>query len=94
MYAFAALAEELVFRSVIQSTLEKEFGLFKGLFFAALIFAVMHVEYGIPEVGFAFFTGLLIGYLFQRTRSLPFVTVIHGTINVLVFGLLHMLWVQ
>lgn len=90
MYAFVALAEELVFRSVIQSTLEKKYGLLKGLFLATFISTVMHAEYGFPEVEFAFFTGLLIGFLFQKTRSLPLATAIHGTINVMVFGLLHM----
>ncbi len=90
MYAFVALAEELVFRSVVQSTLEKEFSLLKGLLFATILFAAMHTEYGLPEVTFAFFTGLLIGFLFQKTRSLAFIVAIHGTLNVMIFGFLHM----
>jgi hypothetical protein len=88
MYVFIALAEELVFRSVIQSSLEMEFGLLKGLLLAAGLFAAMHIQYGI-FAGYAFFAGLLMGYIFQRTRSLLFITIIHGTINVMVFGLFH-----
>ena len=93
MYVFVALAEELVFRSVLQSALEKEFGLLKGLLLATGLFAVMHVEYGLLEVCFAFLAGLLIGFIFQRTRSLLFVTTIHGTVNVMIFGLFHALWI-
>jgi membrane protease YdiL (CAAX protease family) len=89
MYAFAALTEELVFRSVLQSSLEKKFGLLKGLLLATAISAVMHAEYGFYEVVFAFFAGLMIGFIFQKTRSLPFIVVIHGTINVMIFGFLH-----
>jgi len=90
MYVFVALAEELVFRSVIQSTLEREFGLSKGLLMATGLFAIMHVEYGLFELAFAFLAGLVMGCIFQRTRSLLFVTTIHGTVNVMVFGLFHL----
>ncbi|MFP3910353.1 MAG: CPBP family intramembrane glutamic endopeptidase, partial [Archaeoglobaceae archaeon] len=54
---------------------------------ATTVFAVMHADRGPAEFVFVFSGGLLIGYIFQRTRSLFFVTVIHGTMNVLVFGL-------
>ena len=89
MYIFAAFVEELVFRSVLQSTLEKKFGLRRGLLLASIMFAVMHAGFGCGEIAYALFTGLLIGFLFQKTRSLPLVVMIHGTINVMVFGLFH-----
>ncbi|WP_290902264.1 type II CAAX endopeptidase family protein [Ferroglobus sp.] len=89
MYVFVALAEELVFRSVLQTCLEKEFGLFIGLLIAALIFGSMHMSYGLSSFAFALLAGLFIGYVFQKTRSLPFVVAIHGTVNVMVFGIFH-----
>lgn len=87
MFVFVSLAEELVFRSVLQTSLENNFGLLKGLLLATTVFAVMHADRGPAEFVFVFSGGLLMGYIFQRTRSLFFVTVIHGTMNALVFGL-------
>ncbi|MBO8183026.1 MAG: CPBP family intramembrane metalloprotease [Archaeoglobus sp.] len=89
MYVFVAFVEELIFRSVLQSSLEREFGLKKGLFLASILFAVMHAGFGFGEISYAFLTGLLIGFLFQKTKSLPLAVMIHGTINVMVFGLFH-----
>ncbi len=87
MFVFVSLAEELIFRSVLQTSLENNFGMLKGLLLATVVFAVMHADKGPVEFVFVFSAGLLIGYIFQRTRSLFFITIIHGTINVLIFGL-------
>ena len=44
----------------------------------------MHSGYGrIDEILFAGIFGIIIGYIFQKTRSFPFILVIHGTANVL-----------
>jgi len=94
MYVFVAFVEELVFRSVLQSSLEREFGLKKGLLLASVIFAVMHSGFGYLETIYALFAGLLMGFVFQRTKSLPFVIMIHGTINVMVFGIFHLRGVE
>jgi len=91
MFLFVSLTEELIFRSVLQSSLEKEFGMLSGLILATAIFAIMHMQGGFLETIFIFFAGILIGYLFQKTRSLIFITVIHGTVNVMIFGLFHMI---
>jgi len=37
---------------------------------------------------FANAAGILIGYIYQKTGSLPFIVVIRGTTNVLLFGVL------
>jgi len=92
MYIFIGLTEELVFRSAIQSSLEIEFGKPKGLLLATVFFSVMHIAYGVSEFIYIFFAGLLIGYIFQKTRSLLFVTTIHGTTNTVVFGFIQLLY--
>ena len=47
----------------------------------------MHSGYGnIYEIVYASFVGLVIGYLFYRTRSLPLAVMIHGSINIFLFG--------
>ncbi len=92
MFFFVGLVEELVFRSIVQTRLEQLFGLNGGLLVAGLLFGVMHSGYSMfLEVVFAFSAGIFIGYLFQRTRSLLFITVIHGAINVFLFGIIPLL---
>ncbi len=89
MFLFIGLVEELIFRSMLQTKLEHLFNSTTGLIIASSIFGAMHSGYSLPlEITFAFAAGLLIGYLFQKTRSLYLITTIHGTINVFLFALL------
>ena len=92
MFIFVGAVEELVFRSILQTRLEEAFGLQPGLILSGFLFGIMHSAYGLVfEILFAGFFGLVIGYIFQRTRSFPFVLTIHGTANVLLFGILPIL---
>ncbi|MEA3281721.1 MAG: CPBP family intramembrane glutamic endopeptidase [Euryarchaeota archaeon] len=89
MFVFVGLVEELVFRSLLQTKLQQSIGVGSGLLVASALFGIMHSGYGsVYELLFATVAGLIIGYLYQKTGSLPFVTAIHGTVNVLLFGLL------
>ncbi|MDD4121171.1 MAG: CPBP family glutamic-type intramembrane protease, partial [Clostridia bacterium] len=40
------------------------------------------------EMFYTAFVGLFMGYLFQKTRSLPFITLLHGFVNVFLFGII------
>jgi membrane protease YdiL (CAAX protease family) len=87
MIFFAGLVEELIFRSILQTRLQIVLGDKKGLILMAILFGLMHSGYGsFIEVLYASFVGLFIGLLFYRTRSLPLVMMIHGFINIFVFG--------
>lgn len=89
MVVFTGLVEELLFRSIVQTRLEQTIGSSGGLISASLLFGAMHSGYGsINEIAFTFFAGFLIGYLFQKTRSLPFIAFTHGLINVFLFALI------
>jgi membrane protease YdiL (CAAX protease family) len=88
MIFFVGLTEELLFRSILQTSLEDVFGSLNGLILSSLIFGLMNFSYGALEVFYAFFVGLLLGYMFQRTRSLPFIALVHGFISVFSFGIL------
>lgn len=93
MIFFVGLGEELMFRGLIQTRLERLFGLRAGLLFTSLVFGVMHGVWNNGlELVFTFSVGLMFGYLFQRTRSLPFVAVLHGTEDIFLFGLLPFWW--
>ncbi|AKB79714.1 CAAX amino terminal protease family protein [Methanosarcina horonobensis HB-1 = JCM 15518] len=87
MIFFVGFTEELLFRSVLQTSLEEVFGSWNGLILSSLIFGLMNFGYGaLYEIFYAFFVGLLLGYTFQRTRSLPFIALVHGFISVFSFG--------
>lgn len=89
MFVFVGAVEELIFRSILLTRLEKMFGTIKSLLLSSLLFGIMHMGYGlINEILFATFLGVLMGFIFQKTRSLPFILLIHGTANVLLYGVL------
>lgn len=89
MFVFVGITEELIFRSILQTRLEKVLGLRYGLLLTGVLFGIMHISYGIlDEVLFAIIFGIVIGYIFQITRNLLLVTSVHGTTNVVLFGIL------
>lgn len=89
MVFIVGLIEELIFRSILQTSLEEFLGPAWGIFLSSLLFGIMHSTYGTPyEMAYTFLLGGFLGYLFYRTRSLPLVVMIHGSINVFLFGII------
>ncbi len=84
-----ALPEELLFRAVIQDFLQRHLGAWPALLLTAMIFGLAHLNnfsdfhsplnwhYGV----FATIAGLGYGLLYQRSRSLWLVTLLHCSIN-------------
>lgn len=92
MFVFIGAIEELVFRSILQTRLEKVIGPKEGLFVTGILFGIMHSVYGqINEILLASIFGIVIGYIFQKTRSFPFILTINGTANMFLFGILPIL---
>jgi len=92
MIFFVGLVEEVIFRSILQTRLEIVLGDRGGLIITSILFGLMHSGYGsIYEVVYTSFVGIVIGYLFYRTRSLPLAMMIHGFINIFLFGLIPLL---
>ncbi len=88
MIIFIGTAEELMFRSILQTRFEKVFGLKYGLLLTAGIFAVVNTNYGIVGIIFAGIFGIILGYIFQKTRSIPFTITVRGIENIILFGIL------
>ncbi|NJD78820.1 MAG: CPBP family intramembrane metalloprotease [Candidatus Methanoperedens sp.] len=92
MFFFVGLVEELIFRSVLQQRLEESIGMTNGLLVAGVIFGLMHSGFSnYYEILFASFAGFVLGFCFQRTRSLPFVVIAHSVNNIILFGILPFL---
>ncbi|HEY3361612.1 MAG TPA: CPBP family glutamic-type intramembrane protease [Methanosarcina sp.] len=88
MVFFVGLIEELIFRSILQTKLEKALSTSESLLITALLFGLMHSGYGtFYEILYTGFIGLLMGLIFYKTRSLPFIMALHGFINVFLFGI-------
>lgn len=72
-----SISEEFLFRGVLQTSF--------GLFIASSLFVLMHVRYLKKPVLLilTILLSFLIGYLFDRTGSLPVVIVLHFLVNLL-----------
>jgi len=89
MFLFVGLAEELLFRGLIQRDLAGAFGWKWGLFGAAALFSVMHLTWrSVPELGFVFIAGLILGALYLKTKNLTAPIVAHGANNVMLVAIL------
>jgi membrane protease YdiL (CAAX protease family) len=88
MLVFVALAEEVLFRGLIQRDLGSAFGWKWGLFGSAALFGVMHLTWrSIPELGFVFFAGLVLGFVYWKTRELTIPVIIHAMNNVMLVAI-------
>jgi len=89
MVFFVGLVEELIFRSLLQTRLEQALSMPEALLITSFLFGLMHSGYGTYyEMLYTGFVGLVIGIIFNKTRSLPFIAVLHGFVNVFLFGIL------
>ena len=89
MFLFVGLGEELLFRGLLQIDLMKVFGVKGGLILASLMFAVMHLTWrSVPELGFVFVAGLVLGFLYWKTKNLVLPTIVHGANNVMLVAVL------
>jgi uncharacterized protein len=79
------IAEELLFRGVIQSCLVRRWGAFVGIVLSSLWFALMHVD--IALFAPLFVIGLCLGYLRHRFQSIWGAVVLHAINNLT--GVLH-----
>lgn len=87
MVFFVGLTEELIFRSLLQTRLEEVIGIKETLILTSILFGAMHSVYGnFYECLCLYFEGIIIGYIFYKTRSLPLVTLLHGLTNVFLFS--------
>jgi membrane protease YdiL (CAAX protease family) len=83
-----AFAEEVCFRSYLQSRMVERAGVWKGILVTSVIFSLIHVT-SIPQDSLYLFIPLNIvawwffGYLFHKTRSLYLVSTIHASFNII-----------
>lgn len=75
---FPAFMEEFTFRGIIAGRLAK-YNSTVAIVVSAMLFAFMHLA--IEQIPFAFCAGLLLGYVYLRTKSIWSVVVMHSVNN-------------
>jgi len=89
MVLFVGLGEELVFRYILQARLEGVLGPLWAIMFSSITFAAMHSGYqSTVYIAYVFLVAFLLGSLYNRTRSLALVALVHGTLNFFLFSFL------
>jgi membrane protease YdiL (CAAX protease family) len=89
MVLFVGLVEEIIFRSILQTRIEQALSMQEALLITSFLFGLMHSGYGtFNEILYTGFVGLVLGFAFYKTKSLPFVAILHGFVNVFLFGIL------
>ncbi|MDP3035859.1 MAG: tetratricopeptide repeat protein [Methanobacteriaceae archaeon] len=80
------LAEELLFRGIIQKNSEDVLGIGMGLLYTSLLFTSLHIGWNsIQDLVFVFCVAMFYGFAFQKTRSLLGITLSHGISNSVLF---------
>lgn len=79
----APLLEEALFRGMIQESLTTKYGGWRGILIASFIFGVIHINP--PQALNAFLVGIILGYIYYRTRSLIPVILIHAVNNAIAY---------
>ena len=80
------LAEEFIFRGVLQVASTDVLGQFGGIVYSSTLFAILHIGHrSAMDVVFVFVVALSFGTIVRRTGSLAGVTIAHGLTNICLF---------
>jgi uncharacterized protein len=82
LMAFTGLAEELVFRGIIQTAFVRLYGAV-GLVWSSVVFAALYAGSG--SAGYVLFIGLVglaFGWCLERTGSIAGISLAHGLLNI------------
>lgn len=76
-----AIGEELFFRGYVQQRISRRWGPVPAVALASLLFGLLHLD--LYQGSFAFFAGLFVGWLSERTGSIALGVVAHAANNAL-----------
>ncbi|WP_432667336.1 CPBP family intramembrane glutamic endopeptidase [Wukongibacter baidiensis] len=80
---FAPVFEEIIFRGIILEQLSKRYGMATSLIVSGFIFGLIH--FNLHQGANAFFIGIIIGFIYLKTKSLLLCMFWHFANNFLVF---------
>lgn len=87
MVGIVALVEEVLFRGLLQESLQDHLGTLPGIVVSSAVFAMTYSVYQIPAlIGFGFGFGVVLGVLYYKTRSVAAIVLTHGSVQTLLYG--------
>ncbi len=93
MILFVGLAEEMLFRGILFNDLKRIFNWKTALIAQGILFGIMHMTWrSTPEIMFTIFAGVILGYLYYRTKSIIGPIVMHGVNNVILVSIMPYLY--
>lgn len=75
----APIFEELIFRNFLQKKLSKRYSISVSIIFSSFLFAISHVS--LNQLTTAFFLGLILGYVFHKTKNIIYPILLHSLSN-------------
>jgi len=86
----APVTEEIFFRGLVYPYLQKKMGAVKGIIVNGLVFGLAHFSLWvfIPT----FLGGIVLGWIYRRTRSLYSAMLAHGVWNLIIVVLVYLVW--
>lgn len=86
LFFATGLMEELLFRGLLQKKSTENLGVWQGLLFVSILFAVLHTgNLSIPDVLLVFCIGGLYSLIVQKTKTILGVSISHTIVNVFLF---------
>lgn len=79
---FAPLYEEIFYRGIVFDNLKKHFGAVAGILISSALFSISHLE--LTSFLQFFVAGMLLSYIYYKTRNLTYPMLLHSTGNLLV----------
>jgi membrane protease YdiL (CAAX protease family) len=79
---FAPIVEEITNRGLLYESIKKKTNVFYGILFSSLLFAFIH-EFNNITFFYFFGMGIILAYLFQKTKSLTLVILVHSFLGIL-----------
>jgi membrane protease YdiL (CAAX protease family) len=82
----APFCEEIYFRGFLYQAFKRNFGVLAGLFLSSLLFSLAHLEmYSFVPI---MAIGWLLAYIFEKTKSIFTVIIIHSVYNLILISIL------
>ncbi len=96
VWVIAAFFEELFYRGYLLNRFRELFGFTQydaviAAVLSSLVFGIPHRYQGDIAVASSFIMGLIFSYLYLKSRSLPFVIMVHGFYDTIVLALYYLI---
>jgi membrane protease YdiL (CAAX protease family) len=87
-FSLAGVCEEFVFRGFLLSAINRKYSFVPALLVSSFAFSLIHFDPQLIYTLWAFFMGLLLGYIYHRSHSYVIVAIAHASLNLIALALM------